>query len=174
MSSRPKRFLRVVLGLVVGLISGILLGVCFIIVAFVVCSADGGSFNSTPKHEWVSGLAASGMVVAVTSAMRQSTATVKSRALSESSSGVSGLKKILRYLVAVVVGIILGVAFPTCLLTLVVFVCAKDGREDWVRQLGPAAYWSLTRLPNTFPLVGGILGWFWAFRRNRRERANNA
>ncbi len=57
MSDAANKILRVIFGLVSGFLGGTVVGLCLLILVWIVCSADGGSFNGKPKHEWVETLA---------------------------------------------------------------------------------------------------------------------
>jgi heme/copper-type cytochrome/quinol oxidase subunit 2 len=53
MSDLARRIRWVVHGLTKGFVGGVVVGYCLLILLWIVCSADGGGFNSQPKHKWV-------------------------------------------------------------------------------------------------------------------------
>ena len=53
MSSPADRIRRIVLGVVLGSLCGFGFGPCLFVLVFVICTVDGGGFNSLPKHKWV-------------------------------------------------------------------------------------------------------------------------
>ena len=56
MNTSLKQTLRVVLGFFLGLVGGMIAGVCLLILAVLICNADGGDFAHEPKHAWVGAL----------------------------------------------------------------------------------------------------------------------
>jgi hypothetical protein len=88
-------------------------------------------------------------------------------------------KRILRYVVASIVGAGFGYLLTIGFLILVVLICIADGggfmdlqaNHKFVNELVRDAF---SIIPILVPITGAILGLVWAYRKNKRDRANSA